>query len=41
MASQGGALTVDRVQFSMFLDGVVAERLHRKKRYFPAAENSA
>lgn len=28
-----GALTVDRVQWAMFLDGVVAERLRRTKRY--------
>lgn len=36
-AAHGGALTVDRVQFSMFLDGVVAERIRRKKRYSPPA----
>lgn len=34
-ASPGGALTVDRVQWAMFLDGVVAERIHRKKRHSP------
>jgi transposase len=34
-AAPGGSFTVDRVQWAMFLDGVVAERLHRKKRYFP------
>jgi transposase len=27
------AFTVDRVQWAMFLDGVVAERIQRKKRY--------
>jgi transposase len=36
-AAPGDALTVDRVQWAMFLDGVVAERLRRKKRYSPPA----
>lgn len=31
--TQTGALTVNRVEWAMFLDGVVAERLHHKKRY--------
>jgi hypothetical protein len=31
---------VDRVAFSMFLDGVMAENNRRKKRYFPVAQSS-
>jgi transposase len=30
-----GALSVDRVLLAIFLDGVVAERIRRKKRYSP------
>ena len=36
-----GALTLDRVAFSMFLDGVMAENIRRKKRYFPLAESTS
>jgi transposase len=35
------ALTVDRVAFSMFLDGVMAENIRRKKRYFPVAKSTS
>jgi|SRR5690606_7684452 len=36
-----GALTVDRVAFSMFLDGVIAENIRHKKGYFPVSKSSA
>ena len=36
-----GAPTVDRVAFSMFLDGVMAENIRRKKRYFPVAQTAS
>jgi transposase len=36
-----GALSVDRVAFSMFLDGVMAENIRRKKRYFPVAQSAS
>lgn len=40
-APKDGTLTVDRVAFSMFLDGVVAENIRRKNRYFPVADSSS
>ena len=40
-APDDGALTVDRVAFSMFLDGVMAENIRRKKRYFPVAKSAS
>lgn len=39
-APKDGALTVDRVAFSMFLDGVMAENIRCKKRYFPFAQSA-
>lgn len=35
-----GSMSVDRVAFSMFLDGVMAENLSHKKRYFLVAQSA-
>jgi len=35
--SEGGTLTLDRVSWVMFLEGVCAEKIKRQKRYLPLA----